>query len=194
MIRLARLTLLAALIALAAPVHAQDNTPEKSPSAGATWTYGPHPLWGVSAFVTVGGESVGVRCLPDRGFAHPAAALVLTSGLVRPHPAFAANEAVERFRFLGEPAMGEGMITRTPGGYFERMGSTCEVNLDSFRTARALLFYDESIDAMALDDETAETAPGLIARIPLDGARAAIEKLVRACPAIRKDIQNGCGI
>ena len=68
------------------------------------------------------------------------------------------------------------------------------MSLNSFKAARALLFYDETADVMALDDATAERAHGLIARIPLDGAKAAIDKLVRACPAIRKDIENGCGI
>ncbi|BBF93473.1 hypothetical protein [Blastochloris tepida] len=189
---------LTALMVLAAPVQAQQTTQQTTQATGTpetgVWTYGEHPLWGLSAYVTAGGESVGLRCLPDRGFTHPAVALMLTPGLVRPHANFPPTEAIQRYRFVGDPGMGEGMIAQAPGGHFEMQGTTCDVSLDSFRAARALLFYDETADVMALDDATAERAPGLIARIPLDGAKTAIDRLVRACPAIRKDIENGCGI
>ncbi|ALK10288.1 hypothetical protein [Blastochloris viridis] len=180
--------LCAALIALAAPASAEEA------SSGAAWRYGHHPQWGLSAFVTVDGESIGLRCMPDRGVARPAAALALTAGLVRPHPAFTDAEAVERYRFLGDPAMGEAVIARTAGGYFERAGTTCEVNLSAFQAARLLLYFDEGTDVTALDDDTAEAAPGVVARIPLTGAKEAIGQLVQACPAIRKDIDNECGI
>ncbi len=153
----------------------------------ARWTYGNHPLWGLSAYVTVNGESIGLRCLPDRGFEYPAAALLLTPGLVRPHKNFKPNEAVERYRFLGDQSRGEGMVTRNSAGYYERGGTTCEVNLEALQKGRALLYFGAGGNVLEMSERAAESSRDVIARFPLAGSKAAIEQLIRACPAIRTD-------
>jgi hypothetical protein len=173
------------LVCFAGMAHAQEQAPQ--------WRYGEHPLLGLSAHVTVGQHSLGIRCMPDRGPQYPAAALMLTSDLVRKAKSTQPNEAVARYKFLGAPDWGEGFVQSSQRGFYESIGSTCEVNLDAFKKARMLLFFDD-VDVGKLDDRSAERSPGIIARIPLAGAAAAIRQLERACPAIRKDIANNCGV
>ena len=161
-----------------------------------SWTYGEHPLWGLSASVTVGHESVGLKCLPNRGLAAPAVAVYYTKGLVgrRKYPSGAnASDAVVTSKFIGAKGEGSGSLSMNPAGYYEEVGNTCEVDLDSFRRGRLLLLFDSTVDVMALGGR-AENHPKVIARVPLQGAKAAIDKLVKACPAMRRDIANNCGV
>jgi len=174
-----------AFVCLAGLAHAQEQT--------AQWRYGEHPLLGLSAHVSVGQHALGIRCMPDRGAQYPAAALLLSSDLVRKAKTTQPNEAVARYKFLGAPDWAEGFVQLNRRGLYESTGSTCEVNLDAFKKARMLLFFDD-VDVGKLDDRSAERSPGVIARIPLAGAAAAIRQLERACPAIRKDIANNCVI
>lgn len=161
-----------------------------------SWAYGEHPLWGLSASITVGHESVGLKCLPNRGLGAPAVAVYYTKGLVgqrKNRSAADASEPVVTTKFIGAQGEGSGSLSRNPAGYYEDVGNTCEVDLDSFREGRLLLLFDPTVDVMALGGR-AEKHPKVIARIPLQGAKTAINTLVKACPAMRRDIANKCGV
>jgi hypothetical protein len=160
-----------------------------------SWRYDRHPLWGLSAWISVNAESVGIRCLPDREMG-ASVAIMFTKGLVAPTPLSrpqAKPEGIAAYKFIGSEGWGQLTATLKDGGYYEQTSMACDANLDDFREARALIFVDPSIDA-----ETMRTAPvsalKIIARIPLNGAKAATDKLIAACRPIRRDIANGCGI
>jgi hypothetical protein len=167
-----RLVIAAALVAaLAQPALAQDK---KAPAKaeGAAWTYGEHPLWGLSAHVTAGEHSVGLRCLTPRGEG-PVVAVAFTPGLV------AKGESSINYRIAGTQALG-GYTVENKGKYFEGAGSTCGISLDEFQKGRTLIL-----------DDGAEKAK-VLGRLPLTGAKAAISKLVAACPPMKKDMDY-CG-
>jgi hypothetical protein len=158
-----------------------------------SWTYGEHPAWGLSASITIGDESVGLKCLPNRGLAAAAVAVNYTRGLVGRRKNASTSDAVVTTKFIGARGEGSGFLSMNPAGYYEELGNTCEVDLDSFRQGRLLLLFDSTVDVMKLG-ANAEKHPKVIARIPLHGAKAAIDKLIKACPAMRRDIANQCGV
>lgn len=157
----------------------------------AEWRYGEHPLWGLSAFVTVGGESVGLRCLPARDISDSVAALVVTKGLGKPFEG-SAIEGLVSYKFLGAKDWGSGLFA-SKGAYYENTGSTCDTHVESMQNARELLFVDSAADKRQID-EIPDSQLKIISRIPLTGAKSAIAKLMRSCPMMRKDIDNQCGI
>jgi hypothetical protein len=157
------------------------------------WRFGVHPLWGPSAFITIGAESVGLRCLDARDIDQPVAALVITKGLGKAAPASGRvqSEGLVSYKFLGAKDWGSGLFA-SKGAYLEMAGSTCEVHVDAFGKARELVFVDASSDDEI--DKIPATRLKVILRVPLAGSKAAIAKLIAACPMMRKDIDNACGI
>jgi hypothetical protein len=166
---------LVAALLVAHPSFAQPQ-PKLTPKAGAVppvlWTYGEHPLWGPSAHVTAGEHSVGLRCLTPKGEG-PVVAVAFTPKLVAP------GQSYINYKIQGTQAEG-GYQVENKGKYVEGAGTTCGISLDEFQKGRALI----------LDDGAEKTK--VLGRIPLAGAKAAIAKLLAACPAMRKDMEN-CG-
>lgn len=164
---------------------------ETAGAQSAGWSYGDHPLWGKSAFVSINGESVGLRCLPARDIGESVAALVVTKGLAKPFDG-AQNEGLVSYKFLGAKDWGSGLFA-SRGAYYEMSGTSCDTHVDALQKARELLFVDGAADKRQID-EIPEAQLKIISRIPLVGAKTAIAKLVRSCPMLRKDIANQCGI
>jgi hypothetical protein len=96
-------------------------------------------------------------------------------------------------KFIGAKGEGGGYVAMNTAGYYEQVGDTCVIDIDAFRKARLLVLFDPEVDVSELG-RGAETHPKVIARIPLHGAKAAIDKLIKACPAMRRDIANQCGL
>jgi hypothetical protein len=169
-----RLAIAAALVAaFVQPALAQDKKKAPAKTEGPAWIYGEHPLWGLSAHVTAGEHSVGLRCLTPKGEG-PVVAVAFTPGLV------AKGQSSISYKIVGTQALG-GYTVENKGKYFEGAGSTCGISLDEFQKGRTLIL-----------DDGAEKAKTL-GRLPLTGAKAAISKLVAACPPMRKDMEN-CGL
>ncbi len=176
MVRMATILTFVGLI-LAAASPAQAQSPAASPAAAATWTYGNHPLWGVSAYVTMGEHSVGLRCLPrQRGQAPlPVVGVTVTPGLTHS----LGGEPWLNYKFVGRK-MEIGSKADRKAKYFESTGTTCAVGFEDFQKGRTLVIEDSA------------EKPKVLARIPLTGAKDAIAKLIAACPAIKRDM-NECG-
>lgn len=169
-----RLIIAAALVAaLVQPALAQDKKKAPPKADGPAWTYGEHPLWGMSAHVTAGEHSVGLRCLTPKGEG-PVVAVAFTPGLVVTGGYVSIN-----YKIAGTQAEGSYRV-ESKGKYFEGTGTTCAISLDELQKGRTLVLED-------IADK-----PKVLGRIPLGGAKAAIAKLVAACPAMKRDMDN-CG-
>ena len=167
------------------------------------WTYGPHPVIGASAHATVGREAIGLVCGTagsDRG--NPdIVGLRLTLGLVptaRHFPMVAFEGAEE---MAGAP-----MQIRRRAAYWESYGNSCENAVANFQRSPAVLLADGMPVSFDQQSRTVEIGgrehrlplgkdisglPGVL-RVPLTGAGAAIDRLIRACPALKRDIDNKC--
>jgi hypothetical protein len=181
--------LLAAVMALgfAVPAAAQTAAPtaakppaaapqaEKPTQPAVAWTYGQHPLWGMSAWVTAGEHSVGMRCLPPSNQLGPVFAMLFTPGLVQTTP----NGASINYKLVGTRGEG-GYTVGKKNGYFEGEGSTCGLSVHEMLKGKTLVL-----------DDGAEK-PKVLGRVPLSGAKAAVQKLMAACPAMKRDFES-CG-
>jgi hypothetical protein len=158
------------LALLASQAYAQAQP--KAPAPAATWTYGTHPLWGLSAHVVAGDHAVGLRCLTPKGEG-PVIAVAYTTGLATP------GATSISYKFVGSPGMGGYRVERK-ADYVEGAGSACGISLEDFQKAKTLVLEDGG------------GKPKVLGRIPLAGAKAAIAKLIAACPPLRRDLEN-CG-
>jgi len=178
----------------------------------ARWTYGEHPVLGMSAHVTVGEEAFGIACtLSDYHPGNSAGASVrMTSGLV---PAATQKQGAVSV-YLGPFAVGGGRTFKADRrGFVEYSGNACEVGLPRLRRSKALLFLQEKIlpsqtvaedapQALVVDGPAGPVAItqvsdlnqlGEAVRVPLAGAPAALDKLAKACPALRRQMREDCG-
>ena len=176
----------------------------------ARWTYGEHPVLGMSAHVTVGEEAFGIACtLSDYHPGNSAGASVrMTSGLV---PAATQKQGAVSV-YLGPFAVGGGRTFKADKrGFVEYSGNACEVGLPRLRRSKALLFLQEKM----LPSQSGDERPALVlegpegpvtisqvsdlnqlaeaVRVPLAGAPAALDKLAKACPALRRQMREECG-
>jgi hypothetical protein len=165
--------LIVALTSQSALAQDKKKAPPKA-EAGPAWTYGEHPLWGVSAHVTAGEHSVGLRCLTPKDDG-PVVAVAFTPGLVVPGAIPTIN-----YKIAGTQGEG-GYRVDSKGKYFEGAGTTCAISLDELQKGRTLILED-------IADK-----PKVLGRLPLTGAKAAIGKLIAACPAMKRDMEN-CGL
>lgn len=174
MARILGLAMLAALVPLAAHAQQQGRAAQ-TPTQAPAWVYGEHPLWGLSAHITVDAHSVGLRCLTPKGEG-PVLALAYTPDLVQKGP----DGPSINYKLVGTDGLGSYGVD-PKGSYFEGAGSACDVGLEGFQKAKTLV----------LDDGAKK--PKVLGRIPLTGAKAAIAKLIAACPPIRRGLEN-CGL
>jgi hypothetical protein len=178
---------------------------------GARWTYSEHPVLGMSAWVAIGEEAFGVACKvsdyhPDNS---AGASIRMTPGLVP-----AATEKLGAVSVYLQPfAVGAGRTFKADRrGFVEYSGSACEAGLPRLRRSKALLFLQERIapsqgggggspQALVVDGPAGPVAItqvsdlnqlGEAVRVPLDGAPAALDKLARDCPALRRQMRQDC--
>lgn len=183
----------------------------KAKRRAARWTYGEHPVLGMSAHVTVSEEAFGVACkVSDYHPGNSAGASIrMTPGLV----AGATEKQGAVSVFLQPFAVGGGRTFKTDKrGFVEYSGSACEAGLPRLRRSKALLFLQER---MLPSQEAGGSGPptlvvggpagpvaitqvsdlnqlGEAVRVPLDGAPAALDKLARDCPALRRQMREDC--
>jgi hypothetical protein len=182
-------------------------SPKTSATEEGKWTYGRHPILGLSAHIQAGEEAVGLACAYHGS--HPAhsdtASFRITPGL---SPRATETEgAIIGFEGL-DGTGGAYTFKSNPRGYLEVPESSC--GIPSFQTAKALLFVKGefvSLDArgkknvltIRREGKTIEFSSGAdLAKLPdtirvsLEGSRAAIARLMRACPAIKRNDSWDC--
>ncbi|MET0969668.1 MAG: hypothetical protein ABWY18_10740 [Tardiphaga sp.] len=193
----------------AAVAAAKPDSAVMSPSAvpRGTWSYGRHPVLGLSAHVVVGDHAFGIACHPQPD---PASTWVasqrMTPGLVprATEPAGAVSVFIDPFRVAG------GSIYKANGDFVEQVGGYCTVQLDGLRRSKAMNFIRTKTMALEWDGrrttmtvEQEGRAVKLVTGkdmaavkdpivIPLAGARAAIDRLLKACPAISRMKDEDC--
>lgn len=195
------------------PAVAQGETPRGQPPAEpASWRYGNHPLFGLSAHIDSEGESVGLAC----GF-RGADLMRSDSVLVRITRGL-SPESTKPGRGLfvveGTPSAGSTVFEVHPRGFLELKENACGF-VQAFQGGRAILFPEgvfvrlENRGRQGREWTLTLTQRGVekqirgdrdlhklvdIRRVPLTGAAKAIRQLVNACPAIRADFRNDCGV
>jgi hypothetical protein len=178
----------------------------------ARWTYGEHPVLGMSAHVTVGEEAFGIACkVSDYHPGNSAGASIrMTPGLV---PAATEKQGAVSV-YLQPFAVGAGRTFKADRrGFVEYSGNACEAGLPRLRRSKALLFLQERMlpsqtvagdtpQALVVDGPAGPVAItqvsdlnqlGEAVRVPLAGAPAALDKLAKACPALRRQMKEDCG-
>jgi hypothetical protein len=178
---------------------------------GAKWTYGEHPVLGMSAWVAVGEEAFGVACkVSDYHPGNSAGATIrMTPGLV---PAATEKQGAVSV-YLQPFAVGAGRTFKADRrGFVEYSGNACEAGLPRLRRSKALLFLQERMlpsqtvagdtpQALVVDGPAGPVAItqvsdlnqlGEAVRVPLAGAPAALDKLARDCPALRRQMRQDC--
>jgi hypothetical protein len=176
------------------------------------WQYGRHPVLGPSAHVVLpSGAYVGLVCGRRSG---AAVRMIFSPGFF-PADYVARNPAspvpglarfVTSYAFAGAPSHGGEMLTVGQNGQLERAGTSCDVDIDALRRARAIWYFDQDAYEPAHRAEAGEGDPPpdiaeRIARraqvrltLPLTGAREAIDRLIALCRPLAEDIRNQCGI
>lgn len=183
------------------------GTGAKGAGAGPVWRYSLHPVLGLAAHVQLGTQAFGLTC----GFAgrdHSRSDPVevrLTPDLAR------GGEAVLAFQ---SGHIGGNPVMRSNRGYSFFRGNSCIAGIEDFTTQQHLLILppgkvmsvvaegsSSRIDYTLIDGRNyrlngpggMNRVPGTVS-VPLTGAAQAIGKLIAACPAIKADIDNDCGI
>lgn len=188
------------------PADPGPASPGSPPVIAATWSYGKHPVLGLSAHADLAsGEAIGLACAYEgRSLAQTGiVALRVTPGLVD------GNQMTLMF----DPDGGAGTLTMTPrSGYSEYVGDTCMTNVDDFQHAAAAVLPHGHIGSVG--DKDGKTVFGFerdgkqyeiggvadltpfddVRRISLKGSSKAIAQLVGACWAMRQDIEDECGV
>lgn len=173
------------------------------------WRYGTHPVLGLSAHISLDdGSAVGLAC--NQAEFNPISdsfvALRVTDDLV-----FDGN-FVMLFDGAGDIVTKRGDWSRSGDGYTQWAGNTCETSIDAFRRANALVstparitsfsgwgedayvdFELETLSGRAFQQDGYADLPKRRA-ISLSGSSAAIGQLIAACPSMRIDIEQNCGI
>lgn len=192
------------------PAAPQNQPPREQPSAEpAVWRYGNHPLFGQSAYVDSGGESVGLVCA-FRGVDLMRSETVLfriTRGLL-PQSTTPGRSSI----FVeGQVSGGSVLFKPHPRGFLEMKENACGY-IETIRRGKALLFAEGtfiSVESRGRTSVTTLEQRGVrkeiagdrdlhklvdTKRVPLTGAAKAIRQLINACPAIRADFKNDCGV
>lgn len=178
-------------------------------AAQEEWQYGTHPVLGLSAHISLDdGSAVGLAC--NQAEFNPISdsfvALRVTDDLV-----FDGN-FVMLFDGAGDIQTKIGDWSRPGEGYTQWAGNTCDTSIDAFRRANALVstparittfggwgedayvdFEFETLSGRAFQRSGYAELPGRRA-ISLRGSSAAIGRLIAACPSMRIDIEQNCGI
>lgn len=186
------------------------SLPAPGPAAGgdgaARWSYGRHPVLGLSAHVAVGNEAIGFACIQGGG--GWTVSYRMTPGLV---PGVKRPEISMVGIFLNPfEISGGGSFDANPAGYMEQKQSYCESPIASYRKAGSALLVDgdklgftaggprvimeieqngQHFTVSKEDDikQLARSVP-----IPLAGSGVAINQLIGACPALHREVNAGC--
>lgn len=166
------------------------------------WQYGEHPVLGLSAYTAVGEGAIGIAC------AYSGTDAAMTGiAAVRATPDLAVDGALTVVHVPS--GAGGTMNLKDAGQYLEYVGNTCDTNLlawqkgsKAFLSKSKITGFTTEGDRTLLHFETGETLFGgddpegrLDGQsISLKGSSAAISKLIKACRAVRQDIEWNCGI
>lgn len=182
---------------------------EQASEGPATWRYGRHPLFGQSAYIDVGRESVGLAC-GFRGtdlMRGDAVLFRITRGL-SPESTKPGHGI---FFVEGQISGGSSLFEVHPRGFLEQKENACGV-VQTFQYGKSIIFAEGTFVSVESRGKTSVTT--LMQRgvtkaisgdrdlhklvdtkvIPLTGAARAIRQLVKACPAITADFRNDCGV
>ena len=170
--------------------------------AKAVWTYGRHPVLGLSAHVVVGNEAYGLSCLPAPPGSTAVAAARMTAGLL---PGSSEQVVVvfgDSFRTAG------GGVSERPGpsGIVEKTGGYCGLMMDHMVRSRTMTLIRTSSMSLTTNEMTIEQGGRTIriasprdmeavtdaVVVPLTGAGNAIRRLMRACPGIARMMDIDC--
>ena len=189
---------------------AKEASPPRSaiqPAANARWTYGHHPVLGLSAHVDIGNEALGFACIEgDGGWSISDRMTPGLIGLTSQPEIYVAEVYLEPFAVGGVRRYHE-----YPRGFVEMKGDYCSSRILEFRRSKSLLLLsggaygltfngpgdtvlDIEEDGRRLEVRRAEDV-GKIARsiaVPLTGSSAAIGKLIGSCRKLRREIAEGC--
>lgn len=178
------------------------------PGADGVWTYGTHPKLGLSAHVRMGEDAYGISCETPPGTGY-AGALRMTTGLVLD----ATGPLITTSLYTGPFSIsGNQSFEARPGGFVEALGDVCTVDVERLRKSKQLWLLREKMISLeaAAGDQTLMTLerdgkripilteadlPHIVDPIvvPLAGSTAAINRLLRACPNLRRQVAEGCG-
>ena len=177
--------------------------------ASAPWTYGLHPKLGMAAYVDIGDEAFGLACnaLPPNSASTSVASLRMTPGL-----ASTATQQLAAVTVFIQPFEVGGAGTFQPNvlGFVEIIGDACATDVKQLQTSKTLLFLREKFVSLNLANNanvltvekeghpvsiTSRDDLNSLAKataVPLSGSTAAIDRLLKACPAIRRQMAEGC--
>lgn len=180
------------------------------PAQAQEWTYGKHPVLGLSAHVTLAdGNAIGLACNqrdydPMRDHF---VALRVTQGLVQQNSFLVVSEPPAMIRqYSSNDSWKKG------SGYTQWTGNTCEIDISTFRRSKELLTSFAQMGRFGSDgggqyieidyggrtikasQSNGYSAIPDLRRIPLKGSSAAIQNLINACPSIQQDIADNCGM
>ncbi len=192
-----------------APAQQHPTSLEPPAVEAASWRYGNHPLFGQSAHIDSEGESVGLAC-GFRGvdlMRSDAVVFRITRGL--------SPESTKPGRGIffveGQVSGGSTLFEAHPRGFLEVKENACGV-VQAFQRGKSIAFAEGtfiSLESRGKVVVTTLTQRGIkkeiggdrdlhklvdTKRIPLKGAAKAIRQMVNACPAIKADFKNDCGV
>lgn len=169
------------------------------------WVYGDHPVLGRSAHVQTKAGAIGLTC----EYHGNNQAMVEILSLRVTNGMFKGKSLV----YMVEGGKAAGTIKRAEGNAFSEIkGNSCDVALSEFGQGSSVIIVDGEIGGINSVDgkmeftisqagKTTIVTSAQDARARLDGqalslkgSSAAIKRLLRECPAARRDIENNCGI
>lgn len=181
-----------------------------SPAADPTgsWTFGDHPDLGRAAFVSVGDEAFGIAC---NDAAHYPGSHSIS---IRMTPGLAAIRSGENHLawVVDEPFAIGGLAAAefNVRGFFESRSNFCETPFDRLRRSKSIVFLKNSGATLLSEGSRTvlkiEQADGSVdirtsadlqkvaeKRVaPLAGSTAALSRLIQACPALRRQVNDDC--
>jgi hypothetical protein len=177
-------------------------------SAPGMWTYGKHPKLGLTAYVTIGEEAFGMSCEVPPGTGY-AGALRMTPGLLDHAAGVLSATSIYTGPFSID---GTSTYQPHPDGFVEALGDVCDLEVERVRKSKELWFLrekfigltagsgDQTVMTLERDGKQIAVAgeadlPLISAPIvvPLTGSTAAINRLLKACPRLRRHVAEGCG-
>jgi hypothetical protein len=180
-----------------------------SPSDGQ-WQYGHHPVLGLSAHVNVGDDAIGLACTFTgvdlmRG---DAVSIRMTPGV-----AASATNQFGVLMFYNRGIGGGNYAFSRKGAYVEYHENACGI-LPALQKSSRLMVVEGKQISLSWKPTTSSAVAEIEQRgvrktiaseqdfqqftdfreFPLKGSGAAIRQLIDACPAIKADIRNECGV
>lgn len=191
-----------------APQSTQSSAAALPPAAPGTWGFGKHPRFGLSAYVDIGHEAFGLSCDtdPDVGWS---VSIRMTPGLVP-----LALQTMQATTVYDGPFRlgGTRIFEYNSGGFLQQRSDFCMSNIDTLKVSRSLIFLDaplkslshqEGVSTMEVTQEGRTVAivnaddlqplTGSV-EVPLQGAAAAIDRLIQSCPKLIQQVAEGCEI